>query len=142
MNPAMEIAEHEMDQMTTYARYQLWYQYAGPRMVRKCLYPWCDRQMTFDDFYVIHYDKITMWNVSSIENMRPVCEVCYLNMRQPTMREWVDQMDDEARTMARDDMERPSTPRNVHFTPNAIPLSQSTYHSFIPEESECDTMEL
>ena len=49
--------------------------------------------MNQDTFCVIYYDNTNMWNVTSIDNMRPVCDVCYASMRRPTMREWVDHMD-------------------------------------------------
>jgi hypothetical protein len=42
---------------------------------------------------VIYYDNTNAWDITSIQNMRPVCDVCYSSMRRPTMREWVDHMD-------------------------------------------------
>ena len=87
------ISDMDDDAFTFYARQQIWYQYAGTYCQRKCLYPWCSRMMTQDTFCVIYYDYTHMWNVTSIDNMRPVCDVCYASMRRPTMREWVDYMD-------------------------------------------------
>ena len=49
--------------------------------------------MNQDNFCVIFYDNATVWDITSINNMRPVCDVCYESMRRPTMREWVDHMD-------------------------------------------------
>ena len=83
----------EDETITFYARQQIWQQYAGPYTIRKCLYPWCQRMMNQDDFCVIYYDRETVWDITSIHNMRPVCDVCYSSMRRPTMREWVDYMD-------------------------------------------------
>jgi len=83
----------EDDNLTFYARQQIWYQYAGIYYQRKCLYPWCSRIMNQDNFCVIYYDNTNMWDITSIQNMRPVCDVCYASMRRPTMREWVDHMD-------------------------------------------------
>lgn len=82
----------EDDTITFYARQQIWQQYAGAYQ-RKCLYPWCNRMMNQDNFCVIFYDNATVWDITSINNMRPVCDVCYASMRRPTMREWVDHMD-------------------------------------------------
>jgi hypothetical protein len=83
----------EDDTITFYARQQIWQQYAGAYYQRKCLYPWCNRIMNQNNFCVIFYDHTPMWNITSIQNMRPVCDVCYSSMRRPTMREWVDHMD-------------------------------------------------
>jgi hypothetical protein len=49
--------------------------------------------MNQDNFCVIYYDRMNAWDITSIQNMRPVCDVCYSSMRRPTMREWVDHMD-------------------------------------------------
>ena len=89
----IQITDMEDDTITFYARQHIWQQYAGTYYQRKCLYPWCNRIMNQDNFCVIYYDNTTMWNVTSIDNMRPVCDVCYASMRRPTMREWVDHMD-------------------------------------------------
>ena len=89
----IEMTDMEDDRLTFYARQQIWQQYAGAYYQRKCLYPWCTRIMNQDTFCVIYYDNTHMWNVTSINNMRPVCDVCYSSMRRPTMREWVDYMD-------------------------------------------------
>ena len=82
----------EDDTITFYARQQIWQQYSGAYQ-RKCLYPWCNRIMNQDNFCVIYYDRMNVWDITSIQNMRPVCDVCYSSMRRPTMREWVDHMD-------------------------------------------------
>jgi len=82
----------EDDTITFYARQQIWQQYSGAYQ-RKCLYPWCNRIMNQDNFCVIYYDRMNAWDITSIQNMRPVCDVCYSSMRRPTMREWVDHMD-------------------------------------------------
>lgn len=82
----------EDDTITFYARQQIWQQYAVTYQ-RKCLYPWCNRIMNQDNFCVIFYDNANAWDITSINNMRPVCDVCYASMRRPTMREWVDYMD-------------------------------------------------
>ena len=89
----IEMTDMEDDTITFYARQQIWQQYAGVYYQRKCLYPWCNRIMNQDDFCVIYYDHIPTWTITSINNMRPVCDVCYASMRRPTMREWVDYMD-------------------------------------------------
>ncbi len=89
----IQMTDMEDDTITFYARQQIWYQYAGTYYQRKCLYPWCNRMMNQDNFCVIYYDNTTMWDITSINNMRPVCDVCYGSMRRPTMREWVDYMD-------------------------------------------------
>ena len=138
MNPAMDFEETESDIMTAHARYQLWYQYAGTHLLRKCLYPWCQRIMTYENFYVIHYDVIPQWNVSSLDNMRPVCEVCYMNMRRPTMREWVDQMDYEA---SRSSDAHVATPRDTLTSSHSCSIS-GNYIMSSDEESVCDNMEL
>jgi hypothetical protein len=83
----------EDETITFYARQQIWQQYAGPYTIRKCLYPWCSRFMNQDNFCVIYYDRETVRDITSIHNLRPVCDVCYSSMRRPTMREWVDHMD-------------------------------------------------
>jgi len=82
----------EDDTITFYARQQIWQQYSGAYQ-RKCLYPWCNRIMNQDNFCVIYYDRMNAWDITSIQNMRPVCDICYSSMRRPTMREWVDHMD-------------------------------------------------
>ena len=89
----IQITDMEDDTITFYARQQIWQQYAGIYYQRKCLYPWCNRIMNQDTFCVIYYDNTTIWDITSINNMRPVCDVCYSSMRRPTMREWVDHMD-------------------------------------------------
>jgi len=89
----IQMTDMEDDTITFYARQQIWYQYAGRYAARKCLYPWCNRIMNQDNFCVIYYDNTNMWDITSIHNMRPVCDVCYGSMRRPTMREWVDHMD-------------------------------------------------
>jgi hypothetical protein len=89
----IQITYMEDDTITFYARQQIWQQFAGPYTIRKCLYPWCNRMMTQNNFCVIYYDNTNMWDITSIQNMRPVCDVCYSSMRRPTMREWVDHMD-------------------------------------------------
>ena len=89
----IQITDMEDDTITFYARQQIWQQYAGTYYQRKCLYPWCNRIMNQDTFCVIYYDNTTIWDITSINNMRPVCDVCYGSMRRPTMREWVDHMD-------------------------------------------------
>ena len=89
----IQMTDMEDDTITFYARQQIWLQYAGPYTIRKCLYPWCNRIMNQDTFCVVYYDNINLWDVTSIQNMRPVCDVCYASMRRPTMREWVDHMD-------------------------------------------------
>jgi hypothetical protein len=83
----------EDETITFYARQQIWQQYAGPYTIRKCLYPWCSRFMNQDNFCVIYYDREPVRDITSIHNLRPVCDVCYSSMRRPTMREWVDYMD-------------------------------------------------
>ena len=83
----------EDETITFYARQQIWQQYAGPYTIRKCLYPWCSRFMNQDNFCVIYYDREIVRDITSIHNLRPVCDVCYSSMRRPTMREWVDYMD-------------------------------------------------
>jgi len=89
----IQIIDMEDDTITFYARQQIWQQFAGPYTIRKCLYPWCNRMMTQNNFCVIYYDRMNAWDITSIQNMRPVCDVCYSSMRRPTMREWVDHMD-------------------------------------------------
>jgi hypothetical protein len=93
MSSTIEMTDMEDDALTFYARQQIWYQYAGTYYQRKCLYPWCSRMMNQDTFCVIYYDNTHEWDVTSIQNMRPVCDICYMNMRRSTMREWVDHMD-------------------------------------------------
>lgn len=83
----------EDETITFYARQQIWQQYAGIYYQRKCLYPWCSRFMNQDNFCVIYYDREPVRDITSIHNLRPVCDVCYSSMRRPTMREWVDHMD-------------------------------------------------
>ena len=89
----IQMIDMEDDTITFYARQQIWQQFAGPYTIRKCLYPWCNRMMTQNNFCVIYYDRMNAWDITSIQNMRPVCDVCYSSMRRPTMREWVDHMD-------------------------------------------------
>lgn len=89
----IEMTDMEDDTITVYARHYLWQQYAGPYTLRKCLYPWCNRMMNQETFCVIYYDNTDARDITSIHNMRPVCDVCYASMRLPTMREWVDHMD-------------------------------------------------
>jgi hypothetical protein len=88
----IQMIDMEDDTITFYARQQIWQQYSGAYQ-RKCLYPWCNRIMNQDNFCVIYYDRMNAWDITSIQNMRPVCDVCYSSMRRPTMREWVDHMD-------------------------------------------------
>jgi hypothetical protein len=89
----IQMIDMEDDTITFYARQQIWQQFAGPYTIRKCLYPWCNLMMTQNNFCVIYYDRMNAWDITSIQNMRPVCDVCYSSMRRPTMREWVDHMD-------------------------------------------------
>jgi len=89
----IQMIDMEDETITFYARQQIWQQYAGPYTIRKCLYPWCSRFMMQDNFCVIYYDRETVRDITSIHNLRPVCDVCYSSMRRPTMREWVDHMD-------------------------------------------------
>lgn len=111
----------EDDTITFYARQQIWQQYAGPYAIRKCLYPWCSRFMNQDNFCVIYYDRETVRDITSIHNLRPVCDVCYSSMRRPTMREWVDHMD------YTHSMEAHSGDASVCFT--NIPLSHGSHTS-------------
>jgi hypothetical protein len=144
----------EDETITFYARQQIWQQYAGPYTIRKCLYPWCSRFMNQDNFCVIYYDRETVRDITSIHNLRPVCDVCYSSMRRPTMREWVDHMDYTMGTNSGDAQSRPEgTASLVSVCFTNTPLSHgshissdgyvlSSYPSFSdPQDMQKDDME-
>ena len=132
----IQMTDMEDDTITFYARQQIWYQYAGTYYQRKCLYPWCNRMMNQDNFCVIYYDNTTIWDITSINNMRPVCDVCYGSMRRPTMREWVDHMD-YTHSMGAQSGDTHSTPSHgSHTSSDGSVLSSYFSFSNPPDDME------
>jgi hypothetical protein len=126
----------EDETITFYARQQIWQQYAGPYTIRKCLYPWCSRFMNQDNFCVIYYDREPVRDITSIHNLRPVCDVCYSSMRRPTMREWVDYMDHVMGANSGDAQSRPEGTAGLVGTASLVsvcftntPLSHGSHTS-------------
>jgi len=144
MSSTIEMTDMEDDHLTWYARAQIWYQYAGPYTMRTCLYPWCQRMMSQENFCVVYYDYLTAWSMTSIHNMRPVCEVCYMNMRKPTMREWVDHMDYEYSMGAnpippRGDTSQTHTPLQGDETTHTPLQGDGTTHTLLQGEERSST---